>query len=74
MRTVNNNNIQTLLDYEVAASGWWVGLIGNRWLQHRVASYFAWKVKRKYRAYQGAMAIKAEIERRKRFFGQQTDA
>lgn len=58
------------LDYEINASRWWVGWICNEWLQHRVASYFAWKVNRKYRAYQNGLLIKEWVERRDRFFDQ----
>lgn len=36
-----------LLDYEVRAS-WWASWISNDKLQDLTASYFAWKVRRKY--------------------------
>lgn len=39
-----------LLEYEIAAS-WWAKYITHPELQELSASYFAWKVKRKYKRY-----------------------
>jgi hypothetical protein len=38
------------LDYEVNAS-WLASMLGNKWMQNKMASYLAWKVRRKYRRY-----------------------
>jgi len=64
---------QQFLDYEINASRWWVGFIGNSWLQKKVASYFAWKVNRKFAAYQQGLLIKELVERREGFFGERTE-
>jgi hypothetical protein len=39
-----------ILDYEVHSS-WWAGYISNPRLQFLAGTYFAWKVRRKYRRY-----------------------
>lgn len=39
-----------ILDYECAASSWWLGWIGIGWMQELAAKYMAWKVNRKMRA------------------------
>jgi hypothetical protein len=62
-------NPRALLDYELYASYWWVSWISNEWLQEKAAKYFAWKVNRKYAAYQRGLERKELIERRARFFG-----
>jgi hypothetical protein len=41
---------QIFLDYEIRSS-WWAELIWFEWGQNLAASYFVWKVKRKYKRY-----------------------
>lgn len=60
-RAFKKSTAQLLLDYEIASS-WWAPLVGNSWLQDRVASYFAWKVRRKYRRYRVFAAIAQVVE------------
>lgn len=42
--------IQVYLDWEINNS-WFAGYISNPWLQDKIASYYVWKVKRKYARY-----------------------
>ena len=39
---------RAILDYEIRSS-WWASWISNNWLQEISASWFAWKVNRKFR-------------------------
>jgi hypothetical protein len=43
-------SIHTLAHYEICGA-WWPAFVSWGPLQNLVASYFAWKVKRKYRRY-----------------------
>jgi hypothetical protein len=43
---MNEDNFQTILNYEICAS-WWACYISNKFLQVYVAKYFIWKTRRK---------------------------
>ena len=43
-----------ILAYEVHSS-WWAGLAGLTGLRELAASWFAWKVRRKYRRYEASL-------------------
>lgn len=61
------NPRRVFLDYETYASRWWLGWIGNQWLQKWAGRYFAWKVNRKYAAYRNGLAIQQRLEQIDRF-------
>lgn len=42
---------RAILDYEIRSS-WWVSWISNERLQNLAASYFGWKVRRKWRRWE----------------------
>ena len=46
------------LDYELSAS-WWADLIGFGWAQSLAATYFAWKVNRKFARYERCRGLVA---------------
>lgn len=47
---MEKNNMNTFLTYEVHSS-WWAGYVRSEWGRELAATYFAWKVKRKYGRY-----------------------
>lgn len=51
--------IEAFLEYEIH-SAWWAGYISHPVLQDWTGSYFAWKVKRKYRRYQNSIKDRAK--------------
>lgn len=65
MKTIKLVSQEDILFYEVGAS-WWSGLVGNSFLQNLASSYFAWKVKRKYKRYLYMMHRKALIDEYKK--------
>lgn len=54
-------NIADFLDYEIRSS-WWAEYVWWGWGQELTASYFAWKVKRKYARYIDSRLCKAMAE------------
>jgi hypothetical protein len=50
-----------LVDYECAASSWWLGWVGIGWMQNLAGSYIAWKVNRKLRALARQQRIRAQL-------------
>jgi hypothetical protein len=60
----NQINLIDALNYEIRAS-WWVGFIGNPFLQTLAGRYFAWKAQRKHGRYVNSLQIREEVERAK---------
>jgi len=54
-----------LLDYELRSS-WWAQWMGTAALQSISASYFAWKVNRKFRRWQRSVALARLVKARRR--------
>ena len=52
--------IRDALAYEIHSS-WWARHISWNWAQKLAGSYFAWKVKRKWRRYQASIAAAKEL-------------
>ncbi|MBX0290969.1 hypothetical protein K3G63_10995 [Hymenobacter sp. HSC-4F20] len=57
-----------ILKYEVHAS-WWAPLISNNFLQRLAGKYFAWKVNRKWDAYNKSLKVSAEVRQFNRAVG-----
>jgi len=54
-----------LLDYELRSS-WWSQWMGTERLQSIAASYFAWKVNRKFSRWQASVTLSRFVEARRR--------
>lgn len=53
--------VREAIEYESAASGWWMGFVYWKWGSELCARYLAWKVRRKLDALKRQRLVGAQI-------------